>query len=254
MPQQKRPGGARAVPKGRGGRSAGRAVCALAAVVLTAGPAVRQTAAQVGHDPRRSPYVDLRRTSGAVFQTGWLGGDGGRLNVGHANGPTYTLGFEIPVSGPMTFVSHVSYALTKRFVINPFRDDSVRTTGPFDDDMLLIDVGLRFNITGQKTWNGFAAYVSGAVGMAASTGSPPDSGSYRFGKRLTLTPGAGVRFYASRRLSVLADARVIAWRLHYPPDYFRAVSPDGIPVLTGDDPDVDWTIHPWISIGLGWNF
>lgn len=221
-------------------------------VLLSFGPSA--AVAQVGHDPAHSPYVDLPRTSGAVFMTGWLGGERGRLKIGHANGRTFTAGYELPISGPLSFTTSVTYALTERFVINPFHDDSVRLSGPFNDDMLLLDVGARFNITGGKSWHGLTAYLTGAVGMAISSGSPLDSGSYKFGKKVTLTPGAGLRFFPGRRLSVLADARVVAWRLTYPPDYFRVVSSDGIPVLTTDDPDVDWTIHPLISIGLGWNF
>lgn len=223
---------------------------------LTVFPALRPcAAAQVGHDPARSPYMDLRRTTGPMVLTGWVGGQRGRLNVGHTNGPTITVAMEFPLSGPMSLVPTISYAFTERYVLNPFRDDSVRLSGPFDDDMLMIDIGLRFNITGQKTWHGLAAYVSGSFGMAISSGSPPDSGSYTFGKRVMLTPGAGLRFYPSRRFSVLVDGRVAAWRLRYPPDYFQVLSADGIPVLVnGVDPDVDWTIHPWISIGLGWNF
>jgi hypothetical protein len=229
---------------------------ALVFVFLSVIPSFRPSVAvaQIGHDPAHSPYVDLRRTTGPMFLTGWLGGERGRLKVGHANGRTYTVAFDVPISRPMSFVSSVTYALTERFVINPFRDDSVRLSGPFDDDMLLIDAGLRFNITGGKTWRGFSAYVSGALGVAISSGSPPDSGSYKFGKKVTVTPGAGLRFYPSRRFSMLVDARVIAWRLQYPPDYFRVVSSDGIPVLTTNDPEVDWTIHPLISFGLGWNF
>jgi len=228
---------------------------ALAFVILSVLPSVRPSVAvaQVGHDPAHSPYVDLRHTSGAVFLTGWLGGERGRLKIGHANGRTYTAGFEVPISRPVSFISSVTYALTNRYVINPFAHDSVRLSGPFDDDMLLVDVGARFTITGGKTWHGLTAYVSGALGMAISSGSPPDSGLYNFGKKVTLTPGAGLRFYPGR-LSVLVDGRVVAWRLTYPPDYFRAPSANVTPVLGPDDPDVDWTIHPMISIGLGWNF
>jgi hypothetical protein len=225
-----------------------------AAMLLTLGPMARPAAAQVGHDPRNSPYVDLRRTQGAVFMTGWLGGERGRLKIGPSEGQTFTVGYEIPVSGPMTFFPSVTYLRTNRYVVNPFRDDSVRLTGPFDDAMLLLEVGLRFFITGGKTWNGITAYVGGSLGMAVNDEGPADSGSYKFGKKVALTPGAGLRFYPSRRFSVLVDGRVAAWRLLYPPDYFRVASSDGIPVLTSDDPDVDWTIHPWISIGLGWNF
>src|SRR3989337_2653940 len=116
--------------------------------------------------------------------------------------------------------------------------------------MVLVDIGVRCNITGGKTWHGLTAYLSGATGVAFGGESPPDSGGYRFGRKATFTPGAGLRFYASRKLSVLVDGRMIAWRLKYPPDYFRVASSDGIPVLTTDDPEVEWTIHPWISIGL----
>lgn len=231
-----------------------RAAIALAGL-MTVLPSLRPcVAAQVGHDPARSPYVDLRRTKGPIFLTGWLGGQHGRVQVGHANGLTYTAGFELPVSGPLSVVSTVSWARTERFVVNPFRDDSVRTTGPVDDDLILVDLGLRFNLTGGKTWHGLLLYVSGSTGIAFGNGSPPDSGSYRFSKKMTFTPGAGLRFYASRKLSVLVDGRMVAWRLSYPPDYFRVASADGIPVLNTGDPDVEWTVHPWISIGLGWNF
>lgn len=225
-----------------------------AVLVLSAGPTIRPSAAQVGHDPAHSPYVDMRRTHGVLFYSGWIGGDRGRLKVGHANGQTFTVGYEIPLGGPASFYSSFTYARTERFVIDPFKDDSVRLEGPFDDDMSLIDLGLRFNLTGNKTWHGFGLYASGALGMAISMGSPADTGSYAFKRKMTFTPGLGMRFFPARRVSVVVDGRVAVWRLRYPPDYFRAVSDDGIPVLAEDAPEVDWTVHPWISIGLGWNF
>ena len=233
-----------------------RAGVALGALfLLSIGPSVHPSAAQVGYDPANSPYVDMRRTSGVVAFTGFLGGQRGRLGIGHTNGQTYTVGYEIPLgTGPLSFYGSFTYALTERNVINPFQDDSVRLSGPFDDDMSLIDLGLRFNLTGNKTWHGLGIYGSGAVGMAISRGSPPDSGSYSFKRKMTFTPGLGLRFFPVRRLSMVADFRVAVWRLRYPPDYFQARSADGIPVLGSRDPDVDWTIHPWISFGLGWNF
>ena len=232
----------------------GRIALIGAVVVLSIGPTVQPSTAQVGHDPARSPFVDMRRTHGLVAYTGWIGGDRGSLGIGHANGPTYTLGYEIPLGGPLSFYSSFTYARTERFVINPFHDDSVRVSGPFDDDMSLIDLGLRFNLTGNKTWHGLNLYASGALGMAISRGSPLDSGSYNFRRKMTFTPGLGMRFFPMRRMSVVVDGRLAAWRLRYPPDYFRAVSNDGIPVLVEGDPEVEWTVHPWISFGLGWNF
>lgn len=240
------------------GRTAGQvrrtAAALAAAIALSIGPSVQRAGAQVGHDPAHSPYVDMRRTHGLYAYSGWLGGDRGFLQIGHANGQTYTVGYEIPLGGVLAFYGSLSYAKTERYVINPFRDDSVRLAGPFDDDMSLIDLGLRFNITGNKTWHGVNLYASGSMGMAISMGTPLDSGSYNFKRKMTFTPGLGMRFFPVRRMSVVVDGRLAAWRLRYPPDYFRAVSNDGIPVLKEGDPETEWTVHPWISFGLGWNF
>jgi len=211
-------------------------------------------AAQVGHDPARSPYHDLPRATGPMLRVGYLGGERGRVPVGHANGRTFTLGYDIALGGPSTFSASVTYALTDRFVMDPFKNDSVRKSGPYQDDMLLVEVGLRFNLTGRKTWNNFAPYLSAAGGIAVSEGSPTDSSGYKFGKKLTISPGTGLRWYPSRRLSVALDARAIFWRLRYPPDFKRISSPDGIPVLAGDQPETDWTVHPVVSFGMGWTF
>jgi hypothetical protein len=229
-----------------------RAKATALAVLLLLGPAAG--AAQVGNDPAHSPYRDLPRAQGPVFMTGFLGGERGRVGVGHAHGQTFTIGYELPLSGPSMFIGSFTYAATDRFVVDPFKDDSVRKSGPFKDDMALLDLGFRFNLTGLKTWHNAAPYLLGTAGLAVSTGSPTDSSGYRFGKKLTFALGAGTRLYPARRVAVTLDARAMFWRLHYPPDYHRISSPDGIPVIRGDQPLTDWTVHPWFSVGVGWTF
>jgi hypothetical protein len=211
-------------------------------------------AAQVGHDPARSPYNDMRRTHSTSFMTGWLGGQRGREGVGHTNGQTFTIGYEIPVGGPTSFYTSFTYALTERYVVDPLKNVGERRSGPFEDDMSLIDLGLRFNVTGNKTWHGLGIYATGAIGMAISMGGPPDPGAYEFKRKMTFNGGLGLRWFPTQRLSLVADSKFTWWRLKYPPDYYRAASPDGIPVLLPGDPETDWTFHPWISVGLGWNF
>lgn len=224
-----------------------------AALVLFVGPAVRPSQAQVGHDPARSPYRDFRRTSGVSFMSGWLMGDRGRLKIGHTNGQIYTIGFEVPIGGTLSFHPSVSYAQTERYVIDPFRNVDERLSGPVPDDMSFIDLGLRAMLTGNKTWHGLAMYASAGLGMAVSMGGPRDRGGYEFNRKMTFNGGLGLRWLPTRHLSLFADGRVTLWRLHYPPDYYRPASPDNIPVLFPNDPDVDWTVHPVLSVGLGWN-
>jgi hypothetical protein len=230
---------------------------AIAFAFLSVIPSFRHSvvlAAQVGHDPANSPYVDMRRSHSPSFMTGWIGGDRGREGVGHTNGQTFTIGYEIPLGGSASFFTSYTYARTERYVINPFLNVLQRRSGPYPDDMSLIDVGARFNLTGNKTWNGLAVYTTGAIGMAISMGSPPDPGNYEFKRKMTFTGGFGLRWFLANRLSVVGDGRVTLWRLKYPPDYYRAASPDGIPVLFPNDPETDWTFHPMVSVGLGWNF
>jgi hypothetical protein len=211
-------------------------------------------AAQVGYDPAHSPYHDLRRGSGMFFRGGYLTGDRGRVHVGHSNGNTFTGGYELTVMGPLSFQASVTYALTDRFVVDPFKDDSVRRSGPFKDDMLLIEAGLRFNLTGRKTWRNLAPYILAGTGVAVSQGSPADSSGYSFGKKASFTFGGGFRLYPTRRMNLAVEGRAVMWRLRYPPDFRRISSPDGIPILDVDAPDKDWTVHPMLSIGAGWAF
>lgn len=240
-----------------GGRTVGRSARSGAllgvALVLSVGPAVLPCDAQVGFDPAKSPYKDLRRSSGVSVMTGWIMGDRGRLKIGHSNGRTYSISFEVPVGSGISLQPTVSYAETERYVIDPFKNVDERVSGPVPDDMMLIDLGVRFLLTGNKTWHGLTAYASGAIGMASSMSGPRDRGNYELGRKLTLNGGLGLRFLPLRRLSLYGDARITMWRLSYPPDYYRPASPDNIPVLFPNDSDSDWTIHPWVSFGLGLN-
>ena len=68
-----------------------------------------------------------------------------------------------------------------------------------------------------------------------------------------MAPEAGLRWYPARRLSVRTDVRLVFWRLKYPLDY-KQPSSDNSRVLPLDAPLIEWTAHPWITIGLGWTF
>src|SRR2546422_6495276 len=62
-----------------------------------------------------------------------------------------------------------------RFVVDPFKDTTSRKTGPFTDDVVLLDAGLQLILTGRKTWRGFAPYVGGILGVAIGGTSPRDT-------------------------------------------------------------------------------
>jgi hypothetical protein len=210
--------------------------------------------AQVGHDPSRSPYHDVRRGGVLVVAGGYFGGSRGGPGVGISSGATAGLRYETALGGAIGASLGIAYAQTTRFIIDPTKDTASRKSGPFNTDVILADAGLQLNLTGRKTWHGFAPYLGGALGLAIGGGSPPDPSGYDFGTKITLAPMGGVRWYPARRLSVRADARLVLWRLKYPLSYTVPDTTDNTPVLPSSASLNQWTSHPWMTIGLGWTF
>jgi hypothetical protein len=224
------------------------------ALALSVIPAVH-LAAQVGHDPAHSPYRDIPRGGAAVASVGYLGGGRGDVGVGKADGATAGVRYEAALGRVIGVSFGFAYALTTRFVVDPAKDSLSRKSGPVDDGTILVDAGLQLNLTGQKSWHGLAPYLGGALGMAFSPARvAADTSGYTFGTKITLAPNAGLRWYAGRRLSVRADARLVLWRLSYPIAFRVPNQFDGSSVLPPGAPLGQWTAHPWVTIGLGWIF
>jgi len=235
-----------------GGRWLRLAVGLGGAVLLTAPPA-DCLSAQVGYDPSHSPFHDVRRGAGLRFATGYLGGDRGTVPVGPSEGPTFGLRFETSLGPVASFTAGFSYGRTTRFIVFPYDSAGKRTKGPFDANVVLADLGLQLSLTGAKTVHGLLPYVGGSLGLAFGSAQPADTSGYRFGTKLTVAPGAGLRWYPSRRFSVQADARALLWKLNYPITY-KDLAADGTRVLPVTAPESDWTTHYWLSLGVGWTF
>ena len=240
------------------GRKDGRPM-AIRAAVLTLGllsvlPSFRRLSAQVGHDPSHSPYHDIRRGTGPRLVFGYLGGERGTVPVSMTNGVTFGARYEAWMGKSISFTAGLAYAQTTRYIVDPFLNDSVRKSGPIDNDVILADLGLQLSLTGSKTFHGFAPYVGTSLGLAFGSRLPADTSGYQFGTRFTFTPGAGLRWYPASRINVQADARLVFWKLRYPINYKTPLSPDGTTVLPLFAKETDWTIHPWVSLGVGWTF
>src|SRR2546425_12831335 len=169
------------------------------------------------------------------------------------NGVTFGARYEAWMGKSMSFTAGLAYAQTTRYIVDPFLNDSVRKSGPIDNDVILADLGLQLSLTGAKTFHGFLPYVGGSLGLAFGRDLPADPSAYRFGTKLTIAPGAGLGWYPARRFSVQADARALFWKLNYPITY-RDLATDGTRVLALTAPQSDWTTHSWISLGVGWTF
>src|SRR5712671_6558127 len=218
-----------------------------------------QLSAQVGHDPAHSPYRDILLHPGPVVFVGHLGADRGVAGAGTSNALTFGARYEIPAGKTLHFQFTGAYLHGDRFIINPRADSATpgRKTGPFTSDLAFVEIGMQLRLTGGKTWHGFAPYLGTGLGLVFDVNSPGDTtiSGYRFGTKLTPAFTTGVRWYPARRVMINADVRAQLWRLKYPISFHDSTqASDGSRVLALTQPLNDWTLHPWISLGIGWIF
>ncbi len=219
--------------------------------------------AQVGHDPAHSPYRDIKYGKSITLLYGDVGGDGGKVGVGPHNGRSYGARFDLRLSAPIQFGLTVQKAELERFVVSA--DDSIATrkTGPFDQDLTMIELTMQLNLTGKKTWHRLAPFISGSVGWAHSTslpGSVSDSSGFKFGNKLYLVPAAGLRAYVTQNLFLRAEARQLFWKLNYPSSYLDepaaqpSSDPDRPNAVIKDGKRSEWEGGPELRVGLGFSF
>lgn len=234
---------------------AGRGV--TAGVLLTLLAATAQ--GQVGHSPTRSPYRDVRFGSSVTPIFGYLDGDGGEARVGPHGGNTYGVRFGFRMSGFIEGGISASYMDLQRFIVDP--DDSVatRVSGPVDQSVVLLEAALQFNVTGGKTWHNIQPFFTGGLGYALSSSTDADSSGFEFGKRFSISPGVGMRYFLGQRLQLRLEARRHFWKLKYPASFLE--EPDEEPG-SEDDPnavipsgkDNEWASGWWIMGGIGFSF
>jgi hypothetical protein len=233
-------------------------VVSALALVLAVGPSGRPAAAQVGHDPARSLYRDIPLRPVLGFSVGYLSNDRGRVGAGFSDALTFGARYDIPTGRSLLFQLATTYLRGDRFIIDPRADSAApqRRTGPYNSNLVLVEAGMQLRLTGAKSWRGVAPYAGTALGLTFDVDSPGDTtqSGYKFGTKLTLAFVSGVRLYPARRMVINAEARAQAWRLKYPLSFHAALSPDGSRVIPVSEPLNDWTLHPWLSLGIGWTF
>jgi len=211
-------------------------------------------AAQVGHDPARSPYRTLRYSQFISLTGGLLNGNGGALGVAPHHGASLGLRYEFLSAGTVTVGLQASIANTERLVVNPTRPIATAVSGPVKQRVAIGEAIVQFNITGGKTWHRIAPFASVGLGLMLSNDTPLDSSGFKFHTRLALTPGIGARVFLGDRLFLRLEARNAFWSVSYPAT-FRAVpstAPTEPPVLA--TPRKEWLANGWYTVGLGYAF
>jgi hypothetical protein len=227
----------------------------LAAVLAATVAGAGALGAQVGHDPARSPYRDLRYNQFLSATAGYMFGSGGRLGIGPHQGRAFGLRHDFLADKALSIAIGGGWATLDR----NYADTSVlvnRIKGPVQHDIYYGEFLAQLNLAGNRTWHNLAPYVNLGLGLAFSGKLQQDSTGYKFGTRFYVGPAAGVRVFLSRRLFVRLEAKAMFWNLSYPSIY-RTQDPDGfgpiLPILAGQSLK-EWSPVPLLHAGLGYAF
>jgi hypothetical protein len=164
------------------------------------------------------------------------------------------LRYTIHLGGPFEAIFGVSGADLGRVMhVDSVPPDTTRQS------VGIAEVGFGFLLTGEKTWNGLVPYVAATMGAAFGGSVPRDSSGFTldgfaFEREFQFGPQVGVRWYASRRLSLRLEGRDILWRLTYPEGWYRLDLYPGTlpPLISGVDPTREWTHNVSLTLALGY--
>ena len=235
----------------------GSARVLLAALVAAAAGAA-PLAAQVGHEPGASPFRDLTTHQSLTFSGGWFGGNAAQPGVGWRHGGVYAGRFDTKLGGPFDLYVSIGFAASNRYKIDTTLDSASRTTGPFKKTLVLADLGLVINLTGAKTWRGFATYLGFGAGEIFPTKSETDVGGYNAGANFSLIPLAGTRFFIGKTVAVRLELRDYFFRYEWPLRYFSPVDVNNNAItpaiLPSGSKDRQWAHNPTLLVGVAYGF
>lgn len=231
----------------------------LPALLVALLPAALSAQVAVGHTPAQSPYMELPRGHTLTLSGGLMTGGEGQIGLGPNDGSLIALRYDRRLSALVGITGGVGVAGLERLVAHPDAAVEEQFTGPVDQTVTLVDLGLHFNITGDKSWRRLAPFfmLTGGFGFASEPAA--DTTGYEFGTKFFFQPGIGTRYMLSPRLQLRAEALAVAWKLSYPssfedePEEDPGTEEDPHAVIPNGKLD-EWVVAPRLQIGIGFTF
>jgi hypothetical protein len=246
--------------RGRPGRAPRRgAAIALGAALCAGMAATAPLAAQVvGHPPARSPYRDITTHQGFTLFAGRFAGNPGAAGLGARPGLMLGARLEMRLSSAVGLWATFAQSWSGRATIDAGGDTS-KISGSIKVRLVLADLALALNLTGDKTWHGLAPYVAVGAGIATPSAKVVDPGGYELGSNFTLVPTIGTRWYLARSLALRVEARDYYYRYTYPLSFFTlpyAGHANGSTLLPLSAPERKWAHNftLWAGVTYGFTF
>jgi len=210
-------------------------------------------AAQIGHEPRSSPYIDLEYKQEATFFGGYYIAATDRAGVAPKDGPMVGVRYDLRLGGPALLSTKFGYVFSQRNVIDPRRPEATRVVQANESwPLYMADVGVTLNLTGQRSYRHIVPFLNGGLGIAWDY-KDADVGAWKFGIPFAFSFGGGFKWVSSGNLQARVDVFTQYYQIKYPSSYYVPAS-DGTAVLGPDDNNSDWTGNLGLTLGLSYLF
>jgi hypothetical protein len=220
-------------------------------VVLGIATASTVAQGQVGYPPSQSPFRDLVYRQELTVVGGYFAAGHDPVGVAPMGGPMVGARYEVRIGGPAQFAVRAARVFSEREILDPTLPLDERIVSRQDWPLYLADLGITFNLTGQKSFRGIVPVATIGGGIASDFRSREDVGGFNFGTAFALSMGAGVRWVPANRYQLRLDVIDYLYQVKYPNSYFTG-SGTLPPVRSG--PQNVWTHNAAITLGGSYQF
>ena len=223
------------------------ALCLLS--VVAASP----LSAQVGHEPSKSPYLDLEFKQEITGFTGVFIAGKEPSGVAPRSGPMIGARYEAKVGGPAFFTARFARIFSERMIADPTRAQGSRYSELTPWPLYVTDASISLNLTGQKSIRHFVPVANMGFGIVSDFKSGTDAGGYRFGTTFAFSFGGGVRWTPGGPFQLRADFADYLYQHNYPTSYYIKAS-DSTSVLPPSQARSVWKHNVALTVGASYLF
>src|SRR5690606_10279595 len=191
-------------------------------------------------------YIEERHTFGLF--AGYLATDPGELDLGPKSAPMFGVRYNIRLTGPLVGEVQLGVSQTSRNVYVPSASglsNPPTLVGERDVSLVTGMAGIRFHLTGSRTWHGVAPFIVGVAGIVDDFNSIAgidlqlqQDQVFSLGPTFAAGIGLGSDVYLTDRLAIRLEVRDHLWRIRFPDAFFEDGGRDG-----------EWTNNFGLTIG-----
>jgi hypothetical protein len=226
------------------------------ALLVYAGAAAGQTV------PSSFQYIEKNRSltvyGGYLFTDPSMAlPDSQSAELGPQSAPLFGLRYALRVGGPLSVEANVGFSPAERKLytaaLNPDTSNVVVTPtgGTTSEPLVMGELGLRFHLTGDRTYRNLAPFVLASGGAIAGLGEAgeeeediPEHRRFDLGPSLAVGAGTGLDYFPSQRLSLRAELTYRLWRLRVPTGLLSS----------GSGQVKEWSANTGVSLGATYHF